>query len=467
MLPGGVVDLDGDGTEDYWVAMATSSLESLASGAPGLSRLLGNIAVQEVDSKHQRLRLSNAALQERVLRPLPCAVDLLCSLGYGLLEEGGEMWLCLDLARHEPKAAEEAAQRLQAIVERRWQPQPWPCPACTLQNAASADACAICGGLRPSWAAAPSLAMPAMQWKPAGAGSLKRERESAAAAASGAATAVPGASAAQRQASAAGVSAAKGEKLRERERILAEARADRQRFEATGGPPASAGSSEGGSGAVRSAPAAAASAASPAAAHAALKIRLSCGALLEASFAGGDALSRVFDHVDSILVARGEPPEDYSLLQAIPRRIFLREVLGTQSLSQLGLTPSATLSILRSEDRGRVESGGVERALLTGDIEGLSYEEILEFQQRMGYSKPARKASTRDLQRLTTVRTYALPPAAAENAGDTRCAICLVDFEAGGCRVRQLWCGHSFHVECVDHWLSEKDDCPVCREVMP
>lgn len=43
------------------------------------------------------------------------------------------------------------------------------------------------------------------------------------------------------------------------------------------------------------------------------------------------------------------------------------------------------------------------------------------------------------------------------------CHICLDDFEHGD-DLRTLPCCHSFHMRCVDVWLTEKSSCcPVCR----
>merc|ERR1712048_1483930 len=162
----------------------------------------------------------------------------------------------------------------------------------------------------------------------------------------------------------------------------------------------------------------------------------------------------------------GSPYEDYVLVQSIPRRVFLREVLGEQSLAQLSLAPSATLSALRAEDRGRVESGGVEMALLTGDIDGLSYEEVLEFQERIGSSKRSRRLSSGTLNACSKVHSYNSDMVAdVSDSKEARCAICLIDFERGT-QLRTLWCGHMFHIACVDRWLADKEECPVCREAV-
>eukprot|EP00754_Rhynchopus_humris_P039841 Rhum_TRINITY_DN22930_c0_g1::Rhum_TRINITY_DN22930_c0_g1_i1::g.176571::m.176571 len=42
------------------------------------------------------------------------------------------------------------------------------------------------------------------------------------------------------------------------------------------------------------------------------------------------------------------------------------------------------------------------------------------------------------------------------------CAICRLDYEIGA-QTRTLRCGHFFHQECVDPWLSQRWVCPWCR----
>ncbi|QDZ24835.1 RING-type domain-containing protein [Chloropicon primus] len=45
----------------------------------------------------------------------------------------------------------------------------------------------------------------------------------------------------------------------------------------------------------------------------------------------------------------------------------------------------------------------------------------------------------------------------------TDCSVCMEAFEEGD-RIRELPCGHMFHLECVDEWLKLHPSCPICRE---
>jgi len=49
------------------------------------------------------------------------------------------------------------------------------------------------------------------------------------------------------------------------------------------------------------------------------------------------------------------------------------------------------------------------------------------------------------------------------NSGST-CSVCLGSYESGD-RLRVLPCGHRYHVECVDKWLTEQSrTCPLCSK---
>lgn len=46
---------------------------------------------------------------------------------------------------------------------------------------------------------------------------------------------------------------------------------------------------------------------------------------------------------------------------------------------------------------------------------------------------------------------------------DTQCSVCLGDYQADE-RLQQIpACGHTFHLECIDHWLANHSTCPLCR----
>ncbi|KAF5200077.1 Ring-h2 finger protein atl7 [Thalictrum thalictroides] len=46
---------------------------------------------------------------------------------------------------------------------------------------------------------------------------------------------------------------------------------------------------------------------------------------------------------------------------------------------------------------------------------------------------------------------------------DTQCSVCLGDYQAED-RLQQIpVCGHTFHMDCIDHWLATHTTCPLCR----
>ncbi|KAK7407053.1 hypothetical protein VNO78_08693 [Psophocarpus tetragonolobus] len=54
-------------------------------------------------------------------------------------------------------------------------------------------------------------------------------------------------------------------------------------------------------------------------------------------------------------------------------------------------------------------------------------------------------------------------PNGGEENGRETCAICLGDFEEGQELRTMPECMHSFHVACIDRWLSWHSSCPICR----
>ncbi|KAL8482349.1 hypothetical protein ACS0TY_028499 [Phlomoides rotata] len=47
---------------------------------------------------------------------------------------------------------------------------------------------------------------------------------------------------------------------------------------------------------------------------------------------------------------------------------------------------------------------------------------------------------------------------------DTQCSVCLGDYQAED-RLQQIpGCGHTFHIGCIDLWLTTHTTCPLCRK---
>ena len=44
-----------------------------------------------------------------------------------------------------------------------------------------------------------------------------------------------------------------------------------------------------------------------------------------------------------------------------------------------------------------------------------------------------------------------------------RCSVCLVEYQAEDRLQHIPACGHTFHTDCIDHWLATHTTCPLCR----
>ncbi|XP_074563899.1 RING-H2 finger protein ATL58-like [Curcuma longa] len=46
---------------------------------------------------------------------------------------------------------------------------------------------------------------------------------------------------------------------------------------------------------------------------------------------------------------------------------------------------------------------------------------------------------------------------------ETQCSVCLGEYQSDDRLQRIPHCGHTFHVDCIDHWLASNTTCPLCR----
>ncbi|KAJ1274269.1 hypothetical protein BS78_05G049600 [Paspalum vaginatum] len=67
---------------------------------------------------------------------------------------------------------------------------------------------------------------------------------------------------------------------------------------------------------------------------------------------------------------------------------------------------------------------------------------------------------------LDPAAAAAFPTRAAQRAGgdgDSQCVICLSEYEEEEVLRILPYCGHDFHMACIDLWLQQNSTCPVCR----
>mmetsp|Transcript_2944 Transcript_2944/g.4270 ORF Transcript_2944/g.4270 Transcript_2944/m.4270 type:complete len:507 (-) Transcript_2944:111-1631(-) len=169
----------------------------------------------------------------------------------------------------------------------------------------------------------------------------------------------------------------------------------------------------------------------------------------------------------------------FTLLSVYPKREFSLEMHGSMSLKDLGLTPSATLTMMKTDERGQVKRGILESKLGQAqgdamDVEGLGYEALQELGEKIGIAAPGdgtwKGVDESTLEEISSViksNDY-LNQKSGQQENETKCPICLGEFDTTDSTLLQLnSCGHTFHKACLLTWLSTKTNCPVCKCSLP
>ncbi|KAJ8536066.1 hypothetical protein K7X08_034467 [Anisodus acutangulus] len=96
------------------------------------------------------------------------------------------------------------------------------------------------------------------------------------------------------------------------------------------------------------------------------------------------------------------------------------------------------------------------------DVDNMSYEELLELGDRIGYvntglredeiARCVRRTKPFFLSNLSLIRTEL----------ERKCTICQEEYEAED-EMGKLDCGHFYHIRCIKQWLSQKNSCPICK----
>jgi len=139
------------------------------------------------------------------------------------------------------------------------------------------------------------------------------------------------------------------------------------------------------------------------------------------------------------------------------------------------------LNRTRAENGERpISAESLRLVLSTRDFNGDDYEHLLQFNEENGPAMNAFLSSigaTRaEIERLpshsiepgdellsppiTTIDENAVEDSPVSNR--RFCSICLEGYEVGQV-VRTIPCFHTFHAPCIDRWLTQKAECPICK----
>ncbi|KAF8111353.1 hypothetical protein N665_0076s0328 [Sinapis alba] len=91
------------------------------------------------------------------------------------------------------------------------------------------------------------------------------------------------------------------------------------------------------------------------------------------------------------------------------------------------------------------------------NVDGMSYEQLLELGDRIGYVNTGLNE-----KQIKSCLRKVKPFNKATPLEDRKCSICQEEYEAKD-EVGKLRCGHRYHVHCVKQWLLRKNFCPVCK----
>ncbi|KIJ63981.1 hypothetical protein HYDPIDRAFT_51823, partial [Hydnomerulius pinastri MD-312] len=88
-----------------------------------------------------------------------------------------------------------------------------------------------------------------------------------------------------------------------------------------------------------------------------------------------------------------------------------------------------------------------------------SYEGLLSLSSALG---EVRSRATPD-EVISALPTGTFKDWAKEDS-ETRCPICLDDYEPSDVVTKLLECPHWLHKNCLEQWLRTANTCPVCRK---
>ena len=127
----------------------------------------------------------------------------------------------------------------------------------------------------------------------------------------------------------------------------------------------------------------------------------------------------------------------------------------------------AVFRALEEQDRLEEERERAAELEVDGEEEELSYDALLNLGERIGDVRTERwtLVAQKHIDRLP-LETYNAETAQSISHNDdseVKCLVCQHEYQDQE-RLRRLPCGHVFHAECVDEWLTTHDCCLYCRK---
>lgn len=94
---------------------------------------------------------------------------------------------------------------------------------------------------------------------------------------------------------------------------------------------------------------------------------------------------------------------------------------------------------------------------LCPDPDKMTYEQLLELEENVG--KVSKGLSKNQIKKLN----HGKYSKTRFKSTDNKCVVCQYDFTEGD-NITELSCGHVFHSDCVDTWLTKNKTCPLCQK---
>jgi len=166
----------------------------------------------------------------------------------------------------------------------------------------------------------------------------------------------------------------------------------------------------------------------------------------------------------------------FTLITAHPKCEYSLEMHGSTSLKDLGMTPSAMLTVMMCSSRGQVKRGALESKLAKAqgdamDVENLGFEALQELVEKIGVASPGDgtwkgidKIALEKISIVVSPKEFLAQKSSQEE--DSKCPICLGDFDPKESDPQLLtlkYCHHTFHSSCLRTWFATKTNCPICN----